>query len=185
MSERSQLAVHLIALTEAEYAEFAEEQVLEYANQLVRAGEVDGEHGVATARARLADLLADRLRASAHEFLAAVAAQDGARVGWIWLSPAPEFLGPGHDGARWLSQITVGERHRGRGWGRAILLELERRLVALGVEQLWLRVFDWNVVARRLYESLGFELATQFPTDAHLRKYLVQGLPLAARHAPC
>ena len=169
--------VRLVPLSDVEYAQFAGEQVREYANQLVRAGEVEPALGVATARERLAELLTDRLRASGHEFLAALSAQDSLRVAWIWLSPAPEFLGPGHDRTRWLSQITVGERQRGLGWGRVTLLEIERRLAALGVEQLWLRVFDWNVGARRLYESVGYELATQFPTDAHLRKYLVQGPP--------
>lgn len=166
------LGVNLVSLSAAEYVEFAEQQVLEYANQLVRGGEVASERGAAVARERLADLLADRLRGSGHEVLAAVAADGGTRVGWVWLSPAPEHLGPGHDRTRWLSQITVNECRRGLGWGRATLAAIERRLASRGVEQLWLRVFNWNVAARRLYESQGYELATQFATDAHLRKYL-------------
>ena len=167
-----QRAVHLVSLADDEYVAFAERQVVDYADQLVRAGEVDPERALSVSRDRLDDLLRDRLRTAGHEFLAAFSTQDGARVGWVWLSPAPEFLGLGHESTRWLSQITVAEPQRGRGWGRATLIETERRLTSLRVEQLWLRVFDWNVVARRLYDSLGYTLVTQFPNDAHLRKWL-------------
>jgi ribosomal protein S18 acetylase RimI-like enzyme len=165
-------AVQLNPLSDSEYAEFAALQVVEYAHQLVSAGEVAAENGIATAQERLAALLTDRLRVAGHTFFVASSAPAGVRVGWVWLSPAPEFLGPGHESTRWLSQVTVEEAHRRRGWGRSILVAMERHLAAAGVEQIWLRVFNWNVVARALYESQGYELATQFATDAHLCKRL-------------
>jgi len=163
----------LTLATDAEYAKFAALQVKEYARQLVRAGEVAAENGAATASERLQDLLADRLRSVGHTFFVATPAHENVRIGWIWLSPAPEFIGSGRDHTRWLSQLTVEELHRGRGWGRAILVATEDHCVSIGVEWIWLRVFNWNQVARRLYTSHGYELATQFSTDAHLRKILV------------
>jgi ribosomal protein S18 acetylase RimI-like enzyme len=144
-------------------------QVLEYARQLARAREVSAEDSVGAARERLEDLQADRLRGLGHTFLVARSERDGTRVGWVWLSPPP-FLGPGHERTRWLSQLTVEESCRRQGWGRAILTALERFERERGAREIWLRVFDWNVVARRLYESHGYELANQFATDAHLRK---------------
>lgn len=146
----------------------------EYANQLVQAGEVTSENGLVSARERLEDLLADRLRTKGHEFHRAASPPTGVTVGWLWISPAPEFMGAGHATTRWLSQITVNQVFRGLGWGRAILLEAERSLASQGVEQIWLRVFNWNTIARRLYESLAYELVTQFPADAHFRKRLTQ-----------
>ncbi len=165
-------SVELISVTDSEYAEFASQQIVEYAHQLERAGEVTLGDSLAVSQERLLDLTADRLRAAGHVFFVARSALDASRVGWVWLSPAPEFLGPGHDGSRWLSQLTVDEALRGRGWGRAMLVMVERRLVAVDIGQLWLRVFDWNTAARALYDSLGYELVRQFPTDAHLRKKL-------------
>jgi ribosomal protein S18 acetylase RimI-like enzyme len=170
----SMQAVQLIQVTDAEYAELASQQIVEYARQLERAGEVSVGDSLAVSQARLVDLSADRLRAAGHVFFVARSARDASRVGWVWLSPAPGFLGPGHDGSRWLSQITVDEPLRGYGWGRAILVAAERHLAAVGVEQLWLRVFEWNTAARALYDSLGYELVRQFPLDAHLRKQLSQ-----------
>jgi GNAT superfamily N-acetyltransferase len=165
-------SVQLTPFTDDEYTEFAALQLVEYAHQLVRANEVSAEDGVAVAQDRLADLLAGRLRTADHIFFIARSAHPASRVGWIWLSPAPAFLGPGHERTRWLSQLTVEETLRGAGWGRAILVATERHLAAVGVEQIWLRVFDWNVVARALYVSCGYELAHQFARDAHLYKTL-------------
>ena len=68
--------------------------------------------------------------------------------------------------------LTVEQSYRGQGWGRAILAALEDLEVARGCNELWLRVFAWNLPARRLYESHGYELANQFTSDVHLRKRL-------------
>ena len=163
----------LVPCTEIDYAEFATLQLVEYARQLVNAGELVPADGLVTARKRLSDLTADRLRPMGHTFFVAESALDGSRIGWTWISPPPLLLGPGHERIYWLSQLTVLESHRRIGWGRAILDAIEHHLCALGAEELWLRVFNWNVPARRLYESHGYALVTQFVTDSHLRKRLV------------
>ena len=36
----------------------------------------------------------------------------GAPVGWLWIAPAPAFLGEDRERKRWLSQITVEEALR-------------------------------------------------------------------------
>jgi ribosomal protein S18 acetylase RimI-like enzyme len=74
---------------------------------------------------------------------------------------------------RWLAQITVDEALRGRGYGRALLDALHTFLVERGVRELYLRVYDWNTAARRLYARCGHEVVRQFATDAHLRKRLM------------
>jgi ribosomal protein S18 acetylase RimI-like enzyme len=56
---------------------------------------------------------------------------------------------------RWLKQITVQEALRGRSYGRALLAALHERLAAEGIEALYLRVYDWNTAARRLYARCG------------------------------
>jgi ribosomal protein S18 acetylase RimI-like enzyme len=171
--ETERPAIVLRPLTDAEYAEFVERQIAETARQHVNAGEWTPEAATALARERLADLMADRLRGTGDRFLTGVTA-DGTRVGWLWVSPVPSFLdlGPGHERTRWLSQITVDEAWRGRGYGRALLEALHAQLRQERVAEIWLRVYDWNTVAQRLYRSLGYELARKFETDAHMRKLL-------------
>ncbi|HEX3776794.1 MAG TPA: GNAT family N-acetyltransferase, partial [Polyangiaceae bacterium] len=140
--------MHLTEVSDSEYADFANRHVEEYALQLVRGGEVAETESLVTARVRLAALLADELRPAGHLFFSARSAIVKPRIGWVWLSPAPAFLGPNRPRARWLSQLTVDETVRGRGWNRALLSATERYLTRIGVEQLWLRVQDWNVAAR-------------------------------------
>ena len=82
-------SVQLIQATDAEYAEFASQQIVEYAHQLERAGEVLVGNGLAASRERLLALSEDQLRAAGHVFFVARSAYDTSRVGWVWLSPAP------------------------------------------------------------------------------------------------
>ena len=65
------------------------------------------------------------------------------------------FLGV-RDGGAWLYDITIDEAERGRGYGRAAMLELEDEVQRLGFDTLTLNVWGGNEVARGLYRSLGF-----------------------------
>jgi GNAT superfamily N-acetyltransferase len=169
--------VTLLPLTDAEYADFAEGHVAEAARQRVEAGERTPAEAPERARLEQADLLADRLRSQGHTFLKGCTA-DGGVVGWLWISPAPAFLerygvrDPAR--ARWINQITVRDDLRGRGYGQALLAAIHANLAVQGAEAVYLRVYDWNTAARRLYARCGYEVVRQFATDAHLRKRLTE-----------
>lgn len=166
----------LVPLTDAEYGDFAERQVAEAARQRVEAGEWTLAEAQQRARLEQADLVADRLRRRGHTFLKGVRAADGALVGWVWVGPGPLVLEQYGlrelTRVRWLGQITVRDELRGRGYGQALLTKLHEQLAAEGVEALYLRVYDWNIAARRLYARCGYEVVRQFANDAHLRKQL-------------
>jgi ribosomal protein S18 acetylase RimI-like enzyme len=53
--------------------------------------------------------------------------------------------------------IVVSPSVRGRGLGRAIMLELEKLILAQGIRQVRLAVVPGNGPAERLYHGLGFE----------------------------
>ena len=60
--------VRLTRCSDAEYEDFAALQVIEYANQLVGAGEAAPQDAPVTARKRLDDLVMDHLRTTGHTF---------------------------------------------------------------------------------------------------------------------
>ena len=78
---------------------------------------------------------------------------DGESAGDLWLTEREETMEP----CLFVYDITVDERHRGRGYGRAAMLFAEEEARRRGVDRVALNVFGGNEVARRLYRSLGYE----------------------------
>lgn len=64
------------------------------------------------------------------------------------------------DGRRDVVTFGVAETARGQGHGRALLQRMLRQCAATGSDLVQLRVNSDNVVARRLYDSAGFQHAT-------------------------
>lgn len=56
-----------------------------------------------------------------------------------------------------LLNITIAPAWQGQGWGRALMQYVIGRAVQDHAESLWLEVRPSNVVARRLYDTMGFE----------------------------
>lgn len=73
-------------------------------------------------------------------------------VGHLWISRLKEGTG-----AWWVSDIKINEPHRGAGYGRTVMQLAEKAAAEQGATTLGLNVFGYNVVARGLYESLGYE----------------------------
>jgi GNAT superfamily N-acetyltransferase len=80
---------------------------------------------------------------------------DGRTVGSLWVST--DFgRSPDDRPLAWVFDIQVGEAHRGRGHGRALMLLAERECLDVGVRRLGLNVFADNAPANALYQSLGY-----------------------------
>ncbi|MFI1468066.1 GNAT family N-acetyltransferase [Streptomyces wuyuanensis] len=78
---------------------------------------------------------------------------DGTAVGHVWVAErAPR---PGEPGA-YVYDVHVAEAHRGRGYGRALMLVAERIAHDAGAPVLGLHVAAGNTRAAGLYDSLGY-----------------------------
>jgi len=65
----------------------------------------------------------------------------------------------GYDGHRgWVNYLAVDPAQRGQGLGRALMVEAERRLLALGCPKLNLQVRSGNESVLAFYRSLGYEV---------------------------
>ena len=56
----------------------------------------------------------------------------------------------------WVKRVAVDPAVRGRGVGRSLYAELERRFIDAGIEQLRLSVYDDNTTALAFWESMDF-----------------------------
>lgn len=56
-----------------------------------------------------------------------------------------------------ITNVAVSQKHRGKGYGRALLQELEIRAHEKDVSIFFLEVRQSNVIAQNLYSSLGYK----------------------------
>lgn len=67
---------------------------------------------------------------------------------WLWI-----------DGTQWfIYDIEIDEEHRGKGLGRATMRAIEDYVKKHGGTAIDLSVFGFNEIARKLYESEGYEV---------------------------
>ena len=76
----------------------------------------------------------------------------------------------GYEGHRgWISRIAVLRTHRHKRIGRALLLEAEKRLAALGCIKINLQVVERNSAVVRFYEEAGYEIEPRVSMSKRLR----------------
>lgn len=83
-------------------------------------------------------------------------------VGALWLG----LIDPAVPNEWWVFDIEIDPSYRGRGVGRATMLQAEHEVRARGGDRLGLNVFGPNRVARSLYDSLGYEVVSTNMTKA-------------------
>jgi ribosomal protein S18 acetylase RimI-like enzyme len=136
-------------MSDAGAADVAERLVDAYAADLLASeASPSSEAAAATARQQTDDALAQ----PGSVVLAAVT--DGAQVGAVWLDVAADET--------FVLDILVSPEHRGRGYGRALMLATEDFARGRGCRSVALSVFGGNLIARRLYDTLGYQVTESF-----------------------
>ena len=82
-------------------------------------------------------------------------------IGWCW---GHRPLRPDASSMLYLHDLEVAEEHRGQGHGRALLEAFMAAGKRAGATKMFLNAAEANGPARRLYESMGGDLAAQGPT---------------------
>jgi len=87
-----------------------------------------------------------------------VAAVDGRYAGFLyWHVGKKPFFAPRVTRFAHIREVQVLRKFRLQGVGKKLTLYALHRLKALGIRNVFLATAETNEVARRLYESLGFE----------------------------
>ena len=98
---------------------------------------------------------------SAPETLALLSIDGDDVVGWCW---GHYLLRPDGASMMYLHELEVAKTHRDGGRGHELLTAFMDAARRRGASRLFLTTGSDNLPARRLYERLGGELATQGPT---------------------
>ena len=142
-------------MTPGEFEVLRSRLVGEYAAEHVRAGNWTEDEAEARAAEQTDELLPRGVDTPGMLLLMAETA-DGKQIGHVWVGLERR---PGFPGA-WIYSIEIAPDQRGKGYGRALLLAAEQETALRGVKAIGLNVFGPNTVARTLYESAGYQVAS-------------------------
>ena len=144
----------LVPMTQPEYEAFLARLIPEYAADNVKAGYWDEAEALEKSRKQTESLLPQGLQTRDH-YLYTLYDGDEA-VGLIWLRAETDR--PKKSG--FIFDVEIGEKFRGKGYGKQIMLLIEGKARELGLQSIGLHVFASNSVARNLYESIGYEVSS-------------------------
>ena len=101
---------------------------------------------------------------------------DEERVGYIWIAERG-YCDPWdfENFSAWIYDVRVAPAWRGHGLGKRLVLQAEQAAQRKGFERIGLHVFAFNEVARRIYDSVGYQVVNR-----HFKKQIT----LAAASKP-
>ncbi|MEP7762443.1 GNAT family N-acetyltransferase [Sanguibacter sp. 25GB23B1] len=144
------MTVHLEPMPATRLSLWVERTFEEYIEDRVRAGDsLDEAHAIAERNHH--KLFPAGHPAPGHLIFDVL--HDDLPVGFLWIGPRSDE----NPTAWWVWDIEIELEHRGKGWGRQVMVLAEQAAAEHGAASLGLNVFGFNTVARHLYESLGYE----------------------------
>ncbi len=140
----------LIPMTQIEFDAFLERTIPEYAADHVRAGNWTESESLERSRKEFEDLLPQGLNTEDNFLYSLVDGDEAVGMIWMKIKRQPSISG-------FIYDVFVEERFRGKGYGKSLLLLLEEKARDMELKSLELHVFGSNIVARKLYETIGYE----------------------------
>ena len=150
----------LIPMTESEFVEWHVQSKNNYRDELHRSG-LSFSEAQKKADDDMSRLLPEGLN-SKDQFLFSMN-DDGRNVGILWFG----IRGAEDNRKAFIYDIVVNVSERGKKFGERALKLLEFEVKKRGLSHIGLHVFGHNLVARNLYEKMGYEI-----TNLNLEKKL-------------
>lgn len=143
-------------MTPAEYPAWLASEKAAYVADIVRSGAMSPEEAGRKADRDFGNLLPQGLDTPDNSVLVLEASGEPIGSGWLKHGHLP--------GVTYGYSLHVGERHRGKGYGRAAMAAGEQVALAAGDSMLMFTVWGGNEVAMNLYTSAGYQVVEEFRT---------------------
>lgn len=154
-SEELNPALVVRPMTLEEFPDYFQGQVDTYAAEKVAAGKCTLEEALSESKEEMANLLPDGLM-SEGQFVF-VAELRNERIGTVWVDIDTDLEVPRAFGL----DIEIDNALRGQGLGRDLMRTTQAECRKRGAKGFALSVFGHNSIARKMYESFGFEVTEE------------------------
>lgn len=145
--------VLLRQVSAAEFDTWYAWEVDNYAKEHVAAGNWSEAEALERSQAEFSMLLPDGAASPGNHLFTVVDSQLDEAVGMIWFAERSDNGQPPY---AFVYDIVIWEAQRGRGYGKAAMLDLEEKVREIGLHRIALHVFGHNERAVRLYEHIGY-----------------------------
>ncbi len=148
--------IRLVPMLESELNAYLEKSIPNYAADNVEAGYWSEEEALEKSRKVFNDLLPEGVKSKGQHLFQVENVETNERVGIIWLNARTDVPRP----SGFIYDIEMGEKFRGKGFGKQTMLAIEEKARELGLKSIGLHVFAHNAVAKGLYEKIGYEVTS-------------------------
>ena len=148
--------IRLVPMLESELNAYLEKSIPNYAADNVEAGYWSEEEALEKSRKVFNDLLPEGVKSKGQHLFQVENVETNERVGIIWLNARTDVPRP----SGFIYDIEMGEKFRGKGYGKQTMLAIEEKARELGLKSIGLHVFAHNAVAKGLYEKIGYEVTS-------------------------
>ena len=145
--------VHFDPMEKGEFPSYWKYVVESWMSDMQRAGLIKEDITYKEAEDQVRSFRPDGMGTSGHHFMHVVSEDE--RVGAVWYEIRDKVVIEAY-----LWDIVINEKHRGSGYGRQTMEELEAAARKEGAVRISLNVFGSNRVARTLYTGMGYQDAT-------------------------
>jgi ribosomal protein S18 acetylase RimI-like enzyme len=143
--------ITLEPLSQTELDAYLENAIREYADALVRAGNLQAEGALERSREEFAKLLPQGVE-TPKQYLYSIRVESGESIGILWFADRRETMEQG----AFIYDFVIQPERRGRGYGAQAMRALEDKVRAIGLSRISLHVFGENHIARGLYTKMGY-----------------------------
>lgn len=134
-----------------EFTAYRDYFIVDYANEIAANFGHTVEESRLIASKELAEDLPQTVDTPDH-YLLCIEQNESVTIGYLWY----KLFDAGR--TAFILDFVIAEEFRGQGYGKAALRALETELAEAGTKQINLRVAYTNEKAKRLYETIGFNI---------------------------
>lgn len=151
-------------MTRAEYEDYRQHSIPNYARNKVESGEWAEETSMEQAAEVYDELLPDGVDTPGHYLFQIIDEWDEVPVGVIWIASRDRA----GQQAAYIYDVFIKPEYQSKGHASRAIKAVQDKALDMGLPGIGLHVFGHNENARRLYEKLGYE-----PVNVFMYKRLV------------